>query len=193
MKNFYRLEVICGPMFSGKTEELIRRVKRLKYSNTDYIVFKPKIDNRYSDFSVVTHDRVSLTSFTVENASQILEACENNPQVRVIAVDEAQFFLKEEKEGINLVDVCQTLKSRGYRVIVNGLDMDYLGRPFGLMPELMAMADEVSKLKSICSVCGQDASITYHTNKTDENQVELGSDDKYQARCFEHWVKKSKE
>ncbi len=189
VKSFYRLEVICGPMFSGKTEELIRRVKRLKYSNTDYIVFKPKIDTRYSEFSVVTHDRVSLTSFTVDSAQQILEACDNNPQVRVIAIDEAQFFLKEESTGPNLLAVCQHLKAKGYRVIVNGLDMDYLGRPFGLMPELMAIADEVSKLKSVCAVCGSEASMTYHMNKTDESQVELGSEDKYQARCFEHWVK----
>lgn len=192
MKNAYRLEVICGPMFSGKTEELIRRVKRLKYSNTDHLVFKPKIDTRYSDFSIVTHDRVSLTSHTVDSAEEILEMCENNSQVKVIAIDEAQFFLREDPAGRNLLQVCQELLSRGYRIIINGLDMDYMGRPFGLMPDLMAIANSVSKLKSVCSVCGGDADMTYHTNKTDDSVVELGSNDKYQARCLEHWLESRK-
>ena len=192
MKNTYRLEVICGPMFSGKTEELIRRVKRLKYSNTDHLVFKPKIDTRYSDFSIVTHDRVSLTSYTVDSAEEILELCVKNSQVKVIAIDEAQFFLREDPAGRNLLQICQLLVSQGYRVIVNGLDMDYMGRPFGLMPDLLAIAHSVTKLKSVCAVCGGEADMTYHMNKQDESQVELGSTDKYQARCYEHWVEPRK-
>lgn len=186
-----RIEVICGPMFSGKTDELLRRLNRLKYSKTEYALFKPSMDNRYSDMSVVTHDKVSLSSISVDYAEQILEVCDQNPSIKVIAIDESQFFLKKEPQGRNLVEVCQVLRSNGYRVILNGLDMDFMGKPFGLMPELLAIADDVTKLRSVCLVCGGDATMTY---RVDENEdiVQLGSTDKYQARCFTHWKKSIK-
>ncbi len=183
-----RIEVICGPMFSGKTEELIRRLKRLKYSRTNFLLIKPKIDNRYSEIEVVTHERVSLSAHSVDNAEQILEVCEQNPETKVVAIDESQFFLRKEQEGRNLVEVCQLLKENGYRVILNGLDMDFMGNPFGLMPELMAIADDITKLRSVCVVCGGDATMTYRQDPS-EDQVQLGSTDKYQARCFPHWKK----
>lgn len=183
-----RIEVICGPMFSGKTDELIRRIKRLKYSQTEFMLFKPKIDNRYSEIEVVTHDNVSLTSIAVENAEQILEICDQHPNIKVIAVDESQFFLRKEPEGRNLLEVCQILKMNGYRVILNGLDMDFMGKPFGLMPDLLAIADDVTKLRSVCLVCGGDATMTYRKEENTD-QVQLGSNDKYQARCFTHWKK----
>ena len=183
-----RIEVICGPMFSGKTDELIRRIKRLKYSQTEFMLFKPKLDNRYSEVEVVTHDNVSLTSIAVENAEQILEICDQNPTIKVIAVDESQFFLRKEPVGRNLLEVCQVLKMNGYRVILNGLDMDFMGKPFGLMPDLLAIADDVSKLRSVCLVCGGDATMTYRKEENTE-QVQLGSNDKYQARCYTHWKK----
>lgn len=186
-----KIEVICGPMFSGKTEELMRRIKRLRYSHTDFLLFKPKTDTRYSEDSVVTHDQVSVSSIPVESAEHILEICDQHPHIKVIAVDESQFFLRKEPVGRNLVEVSHILKLNGYRVILNGLDMDFMGKPFGLMPELLAMADEVSKLRSVCLVCGADASMTYRKDDNEE-QVHLGSTDKYQARCFECWKKKKK-
>jgi thymidine kinase len=183
-----RIEVICGPMFSGKTDELLRRLNRLKYSRHEFLLFKPKLDNRYSEISVVTHDNKATDSVSVENAEQILEICDQNPNIKVVAVDESQFFLRKEPVGRNLVEVCQLLRASGYRVILNGLDMDFMGNPFGLMPELMAISDEVRKLTSVCLICGADATMTH---RVDENQevVELGSTDKYQARCFTHWHK----
>jgi thymidine kinase len=184
-----RIEVICGPMFSGKTDELLRRLNRLKYSRTDFMLFKPKVDNRYSDISVVTHDNVSLDSISVEYAEQILEICDKQKDIKVVAIDEAQFFLKKEPQGINLVEVCQVLKENGYRVILNGLDMDFMGKPFGLMPELLAISDEVTKLKSVCLICGADATMTYRVDEKNGDLVQLGSTDKYQARCFNHWKK----
>lgn len=185
----YKIEVICGPMFSGKTEELMRRIKRLKYSHTDFLLFKPKLDNRYSEDKVVTHDQVAVSSIPVENAEQIIEVLNNHPDVKVIAVDESQFFLRKEPEGRNLVEVCRLLKMNGYRIILNGLDMDFLGNPFGLMPELMAIADSITKLTSVCLICGGDATMSYRKDDNEE-QVGLGSTDKYQARCFVHWKKK---
>lgn len=184
-----RIEVICGPMFSGKTDELIRRLKRLKYSQTEFILFKPRIDNRYSEVDVVTHDNHSLTAICVDTAEEILSVCDQSPDSKVIAIDESQFFLRKEPTGRNLVEVVQVLKLNGYRVILNGLDMDFMGKPFGLMPELLAIADDVTKLRSVCIVCGNDASMTYRVDPNEE-QVQLGSQDKYQARCFHDWKKK---
>lgn len=185
-----RIEVICGPMFSGKTDELLRRLNRLKYSRTEFLLFKPKLDNRYSELSVVTHDNKSVNSISVDTAEQILEICDQNPDISVVAVDESQFFYRKEPNGRNLVDVCQVLKQNGYRVILNGLDMDFMGKPFGLMPELLAIADDVTKLKSVCLVCGADANMTYRVNEQNDQVVELGSLDKYQARCYTHWLNK---
>lgn len=187
-----KIEVICGPMFSGKTDELLRRLRRLKYSKTDYLLFKPKVDNRYSEYSVVTHDSSSLQAFSVEEAQEILKICDENNQVKVIAIDESQFFFKDEGDKPNLVQVCQILKKHGYRVILTGLDMDFLGQPFGLIPELLAIADEITKLKSVCLICGADANMSFRLNEK-SSQVQLGSTDIYQARCYEHWLEGIKE
>jgi thymidine kinase len=134
----------------------------------------------------VTHDNNFLQAIIVDSAHEILKTCDNNPTIKVIAIDEAQFFLKEEDIGANLVEACQILKKHGYRIILTGLDMDALGQPFGLMPQLLAIADDILKLRSVCVVCGADASMTFRFADI-ESQVELGSTDKYQARCFSCW------
>lgn len=181
-----RIEIICGPMFSGKTEELIRRLKRLKYANQTYLLFKPSTDVRYSETEVLTHDMVGLKSVPVDSAGEILEIIDLNKdkKIDVIAIDEGQFF--SIKDNPSLVQVVTLLKENGYRVIVNGLDMDFMGKPFVNMPELLAIADSISKLTSVCCICGNEGTMTYRTNSSSE-QLELGSFDKYQARCFKHW------
>ena len=187
------IEVITGPMFAGKTTELIRRIKRLKHRNRDCIVFKPKIDNRYSKTKIVSHDKEEFESIPVEKAIDIKKHLIDNPKIRHIAIDEAQFFSTNEKE--NLYDVLYKLKHDGYYIIINGLDMDHNGNPFGLMPNLMAIAEKVDKLTAVCMYpkCEEDASMSYHkTNKKKSiNDIELGEKDIYEARCFKHWSKES--
>jgi thymidine kinase len=189
MTKMPKIEVISGPMFCGKSSDLIRRVNRLKYARADFIVFKPKIDIRYAESEVVTHEKVSVSSVAVSSAAEILEYCAQHPVTNIIAIDEAQFFPRTESP--NIVDVCVSLKIKGYRIIITGLDMDSNGKPFGLMPELFSIADDVLKLKSVCSICGRDASMTYKLEQND-SVVELGSSDKYQPRCFSHWVNPAK-
>lgn len=194
MKNIHKIEVICGPMFSGKTEELIRRIKRLKYTGDDFIIFKPKKDDRYGEFKVSTHYQNSIKATPVDTAQEIFEHCMNNPHIKTIAIDEAQFFDKNvHHEEDNLVDVCQKLKAKGYRIIVTGLTMDFTGKPFGLIPPLLAIADEIRKLTSVCAVCKQDVATMSYKMTENEDQFELGSSDKYQARCYEHWLEGMKE
>ena len=135
------IEIICGSMFSGKTEELIRRLKRAKFANLRVEIFKPKIDTRYSESEVVSHDANAIRSTAVDSPLSILLYASD---VDVVGIDEAQFF------DSSIVDVCQQLASNGIRVIVAGLDMDYLGNPFGSMPELMAVAEYVTKVHAIC-------------------------------------------
>jgi len=167
------IEVICGSMFSGKTEELIRRLKRAQYANQQVEIYKPALDTRYHDSEIVSHDANTISSTPVEHAQSILLLA--NP-VEVVGIDEAQFF------DPALVDVCQQLALRGCRVIVAGLDMDYLGKPFGPMPALMAVAEYVTKVNAICMVCGDLASHSYR--KIDDNQkVLLGEKDSYEPRC----------
>lgn len=167
------IEVICGSMFSGKTEELIRRLRRAKIAKLNVEIFKPTIDIRYSDTEVVSHDSTSILSTPVDNSASILLLCED---VDVVGIDEAQFF----DEGI--VDVCNQLASRGIRVIVAGLDMDYKGTPFGPMPNLCAIADDVSKVHAICVHCGQLANYS-HRIISNNNQVMLGEKNEYQPLC----------
>jgi thymidine kinase len=167
------IEVICGSMFSGKTEELIRRLKRVQIANRRSEIFKPAIDNRYDEERIVSHDTNSVHSTPVENSQSILLM---TAEVDVVGIDEAQFF----DEGI--ADVCEQLALRGIRVIVAGLDMDYLGKPFGQMPNLLAVADYITKLHAICMVCGNIANVSYR--KTDEEgQVLLGEKETYEPRC----------
>lgn len=167
------IEVICGSMFSGKTEELIRRLKRVKIANLSVEIFKPAIDTRYDETKIVSHDTNSIMSTPVDNAQSILLLAQD---VDVVGVDEAQFFDSE------IADVCEKLALRGARVIVAGLDMDYLGRPFGQMPNLLAVADYITKLHAICVKCGNIANVSYRKVATG-GQVLLGEKDIYEPRC----------
>ena len=167
------IEVICGSMFSGKTEELIRRLKRAKIANQKVEVFKPTIDHRYDKKRVVSHDSNAVLSVPVKEASEILDLVDG---FSVIAIDEAQFF------DDRLPQVCEMLALRGLRVLVAGLDMDFRGEPFGSMPQLMAMAEYVTKLHAICKHCGNLATHSYRLS-TEEEQVVLGEQDLYEARC----------
>ena len=139
------IEVICGSMFSGKTEELIRRLKRVKIANLKVEIFKPSIDVRYDDIKIVSHDTNAIHSTPVDNSQTILLLAQD---VDVVGIDEAQFFDAE------IASVCEQLARRGIRVIVAGLDMDYMGNPFGQMPNLLAIADYITKLHAICVKCG---------------------------------------
>lgn len=167
------IEVVCGSMFSGKTEELIRRLKRAKFANQKVEIFKPAIDIRYSEEEVVSHDSHSILSTPVETSDSILLL---TGDVEVVGIDEVQFFDE------NIVDVCQQLADRGVRVICAGLDMDYLGKPFGPMPRLMAVAEYVTKVHAICVKCGN---LAHHSHRlTSSNKlVELGEKDSYEPIC----------
>lgn len=167
------IEVICGSMFSGKTEELIRRLKRAKIANQKVEVFKPTIDHRYDKKRVVSHDSNAVLSVPVGEASEILDLVDG---FSVIAIDEAQFF------DDRLPQVCEMLALRGLRVLVAGLDMDFRGEPFGSMPQLMAMAEYVTKLHAICKHCGNLATHSYRLTAEDET-VMLGETESYEARC----------
>ncbi|WAC11688.1 thymidine kinase [Dyadobacter pollutisoli] len=167
------IEVICGSMFSGKTEELIRRLNRAKIARQRIQIFKPALDKRYHDENIVSHNDNSIRSIPVQLSSEITNLAEN---YEVIGLDEAQFF----DEGI--VAVCDNLANSGKRVIVAGLDMDYMGKPFGCMPQLMAIAEFVTKVHAICMVCGEVASHSYRLSPSNE-RVLLGETDLYEARC----------
>ena len=169
------IEVICGSMFSGKTEELIRRLRRARFANQKIAIFKPAIDNRYSDVAVVSHDAHKLDSIPVSRASEILAVA---PDVQVVGIDEAQFFDE------SLVDVCQTLADRGVRVIAAGLDTDYQGVPFGPIPRLMAVAEDVQKVHAICVRCGRLANFSHRLSKN-KDLVLLGEKDVYEPLCRE--------
>jgi thymidine kinase len=167
------VEVICGSMFSGKTEELIRRLKRVKIANLKAEIFKPAIDTRYDMVNIVSHDENAIISTPVESSQSILLLAQG---VDVVGIDEAQFFDAE------IANVCEQLAIRGIRVIVAGLDMDYTGKPFGQMPNLLAIADYITKLHAICVKCGNIANISYRKTAT-EGQVLLGEKDVYEPRC----------
>lgn len=167
------IEVIAGSMFSGKTEELIRRLKRVKIANQKVEIFKPTIDVRYDVSKIVSHDTTAIQSTPVDNSQKILLMAND---VDVVGVDEAQFFDAE------LPSVCDQLAFRGIRVIVAGLDMDYLGNPFGPMPAIMAKADYVTKVHAICMQCGNIANYSYR-KIPNEDQVMLGATDVYEPRC----------
>ncbi|HUM96717.1 MAG TPA: thymidine kinase [Chitinophagaceae bacterium] len=167
------IEVICGSMFSGKTEELIRRLKRVKIANQKLEIFKPAIDTRYDQVKIVSHDATAIHSTPVDSSKKILELAQD---VEVIGIDEAQFFDED------IANVCDTLAFRGIRLIVAGLDMDYLGNPFGQMPALLAKADYITKLHAICQQCGSMANYSFRKVAT-EGQVLLGATDSYEPRC----------
>jgi len=169
-----RIEVICGSMFSGKTEELLRRLRRAKFAKQTVEIFKPVIDVRYSQEEVVSHDKNSILSTPVEHSNNILLL---SSEVEVVGIDEAQFF----DDG--LADVCQQLADQGIRVIVAGLDMDFKRVPFGAMPALCAIADDVTKVHAICVRCGALANYSYRLVKDNDKQVMLGEMDEYQPLC----------
>jgi thymidine kinase len=167
------IEVIAGSMFSGKTEELIRRLRRAQFAGLKVEIFKPSLDKRYSDIRVVSHDEKSIISTPVDNAVAILLLAGD---VDVIGIDEAQFF------DNSIVEVCNKLADRGIRVIATGLDMDFMGNPFGPIPALLSIAEYVTKLHAICMRCGNLAQ--YSFRKSDEDQVVvLGEKDKYEPLC----------
>lgn len=167
------IEVISGCMFSGKTEELIRRLRRAQIAKQKVIIFKPKVDNRYSTDRIVSHNTQSLDSIVIDNASEILKLCGN---ARVIGVDEGQFFSSD------LVGVCEQLANDGRRVIVAGLDQDYRGVPFEPIPHLLAVAEYITKTLAICMVCGNPADRTQRTTNQQELVV-VGAQNVYEARC----------
>jgi thymidine kinase len=167
------IEVICGSMFSGKTEELIRRLKRVKIANLNVEIFKPKMDIRFHELEIISHDENAIVSTPIDNSQTILLLAQH---ADVIGIDEAQFFDDQ------LPEVCDQLALKGIRVIVAGLDMDYSGKPFGQMPNLLAKADYVTKLHAICVRCGNMANFSYRKS-TDNSQVVLGEKDLYEPRC----------
>ncbi len=169
------IEVVCGSMFSGKTEELIRRLKRALIANLEVEIFKPQIDTRYDDEKIVSHDANFIKSTPVDKAADILEICKGR-KVHVIGIDEAQFF------DMELVKVCEILASQGTRVIVAGLDMDFKGRPFGPMPYLLSVAEYVTKVHAICQQCGNLATHSYRLI-ADDSEILLGEKQQYEPRC----------
>ncbi len=167
------IEVICGSMFSGKTEELIRRLKRAKIANQKTAIFKPSKDTRYDETNVVSHDDNAILSIPISKSKEIFNHVSD---VNVIGIDEAQFFDED------LPEVCQKLAIKGIRVIIAGLDMDFLGKPFGPIPTLLAVAEYITKVHAICPHCGSLATHSYRLS-AEKEQVLLGEKDKYEPRC----------
>ena len=167
------IEVICGSMFSGKTEELIRRLRRAAIARQKVEIFKPSIDKRYSEAEIVSHDQQKIKSRTIDKPEDILKYALES---QVVGIDEAQFFDE------SLVKVCQTLANMGKRVIVAGLDQDFRGKPFEPIPQLLAVAEYITKTHAICVICGNPANHTYRTSKQ-KDKVVVGAADIYEARC----------
>ena len=174
------IEIICGSMYAGKTEELLRRIRRIEYAKKTILVFKPKIDNRYSDGEVVSHNNERVKSINISNPKDILKYIDPIPYA--IAIDEVQFL------GKDTIDICEHLANQGIRVILAGLDKDFRGEPFGIMPELLARAEYVTKLQAICQVCGAPATRTQRIingkpAKYTDPVVLVGAKEHYEARC----------
>ena len=178
-----RIEVVCGSMFSGKTEELIRRMKRAKFAKQKVEIFKPSIDTRYSDQDVVSHDQNVIPSTPIDSSASILLLASD---IDVVGIDEAQFL------DMGLVDVCNELANRGVRVIIAGLDMDYKGVPFGPIPALCAVADDVTKVHTICVKCGNLAYLSHRLVQNDR-RVLLGETSEYEPLCRECYQKATAE
>jgi thymidine kinase len=172
------IEVVCGCMFSGKTEELIRRLRRAQIAKQRVMIFKPKIDNRYSADRIVSHNTQSLDSIVIDNAKEIMKLAQD---AHVVGIDEGQFFSSD------LVAVCEELARRGKRVIVAGLDQDYRGKPFEPIPHLLAIAEYITKTLAICMVCGNPADRTQRITAQQERVV-VGAQNIYEARCRKCFV-----
>jgi len=173
------IEVVCGSMFSGKTEELIRRIKRATIAKQNVVLFKPALDTRYSRSDIVSHNKNKIKSISIKNPNEIFDHIK---QIKVIGIDEAQFF------DVDIVEVCNQLANLGFRVIVAGLDMDFKGKPFGPIPNLMAIAEYVTKVNAICIKCGSMANYSHRTSPN-KQLVELGETDKYEALCRNCYLK----
>ncbi len=167
------IEIICGSMFSGKTEELIRRLKRVEFAQQKLALFKPSIDKRYSDVQVVSHKGSEITAIPVNSSKELLTHWKKE---RIVAIDEAQFFDDE------IIEVCTFLANQGVRVIIAGLDMDFMGKPFGPMPHLLCLAEYVTKVHAICVSCGNLAHYSHRTSN-DKEQVLLGAVEEYEPLC----------
>ena len=174
------IEIICGSMFSGKTEELLRRLKRAEFAKQKIAVFKPLIDTRYDARKIVSHDSNAIKSKPVKLAIEILDQIDN---AEVIAIDEAQFFDKE------LIRISNLLANQGKRVIIAGLDMDFKGKPFGIMPDLLAIAEHITKVHAICIECGTAANHSYRLTKN-QQLIELGDKLEYKALCRDCFFEK---
>ncbi len=172
-KNSGWIEVICGPMFSGKTEELIRRLVRAQFAKQEVAIFKPKTDNRYSDDYIVSHNKRKIKSIILDSASDIYNF---KDKADVFGIDEAQFF------GDDLIDICNNLAKSGKRIVIAGLDKDYAAKSFGPIKQLLIDAEYVTKVNAICMVCGDPASFTQRISK-EKDLVVVGETDKYEARC----------
>lgn len=180
MKKIGSIEVICGPMFAGKSEELIRRVKRLEYAKKNILVFKPTIDNRYAEDKIVSHNKNYTSSINIKNAKEILNYVKD--ETDAIVIDEVQFFDHE------LINIVNNLANNGKRIIVAGLDCDFKGKPFGIIPKLLAIADSITKLTAICVVCGENATKTQRIINgkeafEDEPTILIGATESYEPRC----------
>jgi thymidine kinase len=174
------IEVVCGPMFSGKTEELIRRVRRAQIARQKVQIFKPAIDDRYHETKVVSHSSQTVEATVVNDSVDILKKLFDT--TRIVAIDEVQFFDE------NIIKIVRKLSRRGIRVICAGLDQDFQGNSFGPMPELLAISDHVHKIQAICTVCGSPASKTHRRAEVEsDEQVLVGETDLYEARCRGHW------
>ena len=178
------IEVICGCMFAGKTEELIRRIKTFEYANKKIIVFKPKIDNRYSKDEVASHAGSKVKSHPISKAEEIFKYLKDE---EIIAIDEVQFFDEQ------IIDICEYLANNGKRVMVAGLDMDFRGEPFKPMPKLLAVSEHITKLQAVCSVCGSPSSRTQRLingepAKVDDPIILVGANESYEPRCRAHHI-----
>ncbi|MBE6124013.1 MAG: thymidine kinase [Erysipelotrichaceae bacterium] len=169
------IEVICGSMFAGKSEELIRRVNTLLFAKQNVVIFKPAIDNRYSEDEVATHNGNKIKCYSISEANDIYKYVKDN--TNAVAIDEVQFF------GPEIVDICNDLADKGIRVIVAGLDMDYKGKPFGPMPYLLATAEFVTKLTAVCTKCGAPATRSEKIDMSSTDIVDVAAAEKYTARC----------
>lgn len=191
MKDSYTLELIVGPMFAGKTEELIRKIRRATYAKKNVVIFKPQMDTRYAQDYVVSHNKVKIKAVNVDSIEDIINYCTKYENLDTIAIDEIQFIKGDVVKGLK--DIC----NQGYHVICSGLNTDFRDEPFGFMPHLIAIADKVSVITAICVVCGGDATKTQRLIEGKPASYEdpiilLGQAESYEARCRKHHICKSK-
>lgn len=186
-KKFFEgiIEVITGPMFSGKSDELIKRIRTLSYASINTLVIKPKIDQRFSSCEIISRSGLKIPTFSVETVEEIQELFEAE-EYQAIAIDEIQFFPE------TIIDFLDSLANKGIRVMVSGLDQDYLRKPFGPLPRLMALAENITKLQAVCAICKRAATTSARTHENSTDQTLIGDLEEYEARCRDCHAKKSK-